>query len=366
MKRLLLLSALLLNLVLSAQTPTNQPDADGKKHGKWVEKHKNGKKKYTGQFEHGVPVGEFKYYSAENGKLTSQLNYFNDGKQAAAYMYYPTGKVMASGKYYEHKKDSLWTYYNQDGVLLSQETYYRGIKEGEWKVYSDNGKLSSTETWKNDVKEGPVTEYSYEGVLIKKGNFVNNKPDGLFMTYYPNTVTASIGRYKNGVKDGEWLYRSFQGEEENKEIYENGQIVYTTQPRIAYWDTSNTIIRSKEVYNLDRTTNYICFYPAGRIQREGHFYKNAKHGEWKYFSEKGELDSIIIFNEGNREGISQTYSGGKLSKKMEYLHGVLNGVYEEYYPDGSKMVQGTYNKGKKQGTWKYFNQQGAVLREEKY
>ncbi|MCX6181036.1 MAG: hypothetical protein NT150_03805 [Bacteroidetes bacterium] len=364
MKRILLLSAILLNVALFAQT--NQPDENGKKNGKWAEKHKNGKKKYTGQFDHGVPVGEFKYYSAENGKLTSQLNYFIDGKSAAAYLYYPTGKVMASGKYFEQKKDSLWIYYTIDGALLAQENYQRGAKNGEWKYYFDNGKLSSTETWKNDVKEGPIAEYYEDGKVKKEGHFVNNLPDGLLKTSFPNTMTSSIGRYKAGIKDGEWLYRNDKGEVENKEIYEAGQIVYTTQERVSYWDTSNTVLRSKESYNLDYTTNYANYYPSGAKQREGHFLRNAKHGEWKYFNENGAVDSIIVYVQGNREGISQTYSEGKLFKKMEYLHDVLNGLYEEYYADGTKKTVGTYSKGKKQGTWKYFNQQGAVLKEEKF
>ena len=366
MKKLFLFSAVLLNVALFAQGTINQPDENGKKNGKWAEKHKNGKKKYTGQFEHGVPVGEFKYYSEENGKLTSQLNYFNEGKSAAAYLYYPTGKVMASGKYFDHKKDSLWTYYSKDNILLAQEFYRQGLKHGEWKYYFDNGKLSSTETWNNDVKEGPISEYYDDGKLKKDGHFVNNVPEGLFKTYYTNTMTSSIGKYKAGVKDGEWLYRTERGEVENKEIYENGQIVYTTQDRVVYWDTSNTVLRSKESYNLDRTTNYANYYPSGYKQREGQFLRDAKHGEWKYYSEKGVLDSIIVYSQGNREGISQTYSEGKLFKKMEYLHNLPNGVYEEYFPEGTKKTEGTYNKGKKQGTWKYFNPQGAVLKEEKF
>ncbi len=366
MRKLLLFSALLLNVALFAQNATNQPDENGKKNGPWTEKHKNGKKKYTGQFNHGIPVGEFKYFSEENGKLTTQLNYLNDGKTAAAYLYYPNGKVMAAGKYFEHKKDSLWNYYNDKNILITQEFYRQGIKHGEWKTYYENGKVSSMETWNNGVKEGAVAEYYEDGKVKSDGAFKNNEPDGLFRTYYTNTMTGSIGKYKAGVMDGEWLYRSDKGEVENKEIYENGQVVYTTQDRISYWDTSQTVIRSKESYNLDRTTNYYNYYPSGKIQREGHFLKTTKHGEWKYFNEKGSLDSIIVFVEGNREGISQTYSDGKLFKKMEYLHDRLNGVYEEYYPDGTKQTEGSYNKGKKQGTWKYFSPQGAVLKEEKF
>lgn len=366
MRKLLLLSAVLLNIVLFSQSATNQSDENGKKNGKWTEKYKNGKKRYTGQFNHGVPYGEFKYYYEENGKLKSQLNYFNDGKTAAAYIYHTNGKVMASGKYFEQKKDSLWTYYTFDNILLSQEFYRKGMKHSEWKVYFKNGKVSSLETWNNDVLEGPVVEYYEDGKIKKEGHYVNNKPEGLFKTYYPNTITSTIGRYKAGIKDGEWIYRSEKGEEENKEIYEGGEVVYTTQERVSYWDTLQTILRSKESYNLDRTTNYNNYYPSGKIQREGHFHKNAKVGEWKYFNENGALDSTIMYFAGNREGFSQTYIEGKLFKKMEYLHDMPHGVYEEYYSDGTKKMQGTYNKGKKQGTWKYFSQQGTVVKEEKF
>ena len=367
MKQILLFSLLLLNFVLAAQTPSaNKPDEKGKNDGAWTEYFKNGKKRYTGQFQHGVPTGEFKYFYEETGKLKSQLNYFGDGKMAAAYLYYPNGKVMASGKYYDQKKDSVWNYYTVDNVLLSQEIYRRGVKFGIWKTFFSNGKVSALETWNNDVKEGSTAEFYDDGKVMKEGVFVKGKPEGLFKTYYRNNITSSIGKYKAGVKDGEWLYRSEKGEQENKEIYEGGQVVYTTQERVSYWDSVETVVRSRETYNLDFSTNYVHYYEEGKVQREGHFLKNAKHGEWKYYNKNGDLDSTISYVKGNREGVLQTYTEGKLATSTSFVHNKENGAYTEYYGDGTKKAEGFFSKGKKQGTWKYYNQQGVVSKEEKF
>ena len=69
---------------------------------------------------------------------------------------------------------------------------------------------------------------------------------------------------------------------------------------------------------------------------------------------------------GNREGVLQTYTEGKLATSTSFVHNKENGAYTEYYGDGTKKAEGFFSKGKKQGTWKYYNQQGVVSKEEKF
>ena len=72
-------------------TKLNQFDSDGKKHGYWKEYYTdiNKKLRYQGQFNHGTPMGLFNNYY-NTGVLKAQMNYFNEGKNAAAHLYYPT------------------------------------------------------------------------------------------------------------------------------------------------------------------------------------------------------------------------------------------------------------------------------------
>ncbi len=368
MKNFIFIFVLLFNVQLFAQTKTpdsNKVDAKGEKHGFWLEKYKNGKKKYEGAFNHGLPAGPFKHYYEKNGKLEAQLNYYPDGKKAAAFLYYANGVVMAQGLYNDKKKDSLWRYYAQDSVLLSQEFYRMGVKHGEWKLYYRNGINSSLETFKNAKKEGAVKEWFETGKVKSEGTFKNGKQEGFYTTYFPNGVASTLGNYKNGLKNGEWIFNGYLGKQEKKEIYQNGILVYTSEPRISYWDTSETVIRSKEVFNLDYTSNYSHYYESAVLQREGKFLKDKRIGEWKFYSAAAELDSTITYFGGFRDGVFKAFQNGKLVKEANYRMDKLQGAYKEYYLDGSLKLEGTYENGKKTGTWKHYDK-GSLLKEEKF
>jgi antitoxin component YwqK of YwqJK toxin-antitoxin module len=366
MKNFILIIALLFSTQVFAQPAAEAPnklDAKGKKDGVWVEKYKNGKKKFEGTFNHGVPAGQFKHYDEKNGKLEAQLNYYPDGNKAAAFLYYANGVVMAQGLYNDKKKDSLWRYYAQDSVLVSQEFYRMGVKHGEWKLYYRNGINSSLETFNNGKKEGAVAEWFDSGKVKSEGTFKNGKQEGFYTTYFPNGVASTLGNYKNGLKNGEWIYNGYLGKQEKKEIYQNGILVYTSEPRISYWDTSETVIRSKEVFNLDYTSNYTHYYESTVLQREGKFLKDKRIGEWKFYNTEAEVDSTVNYAGGFREGTFKVFQSGKLVKEANYHIDKLQGVYKEYYLDDSLKLEGTYNKGKKTGVWKYFDK-GLLLKEE--
>ncbi len=351
----------------------NQVDEKGKKHGPWIEKYKGAGKKYEGQFNHGVPYGEFKRYYKENGKIEAQLNYYPDGKKIAAYLYHANGKVMAQGIYSaKMEKDSLWKYYGRDGALVTEEFYRKGVKHGDWKTYFRNGQVSNLETYKDGKKDGPVKEWFENGQIKRDGMYVNDKPEGKFTTYNGDATIAAVGNFKAGVKDGEWNYNpgavTGKGTQDgkSKEVYEKGNMVYTSIPRISYWDTNSTIVRSKETYNADYTTNYSHFYPSGTKQREGSFLRDKKVGLWNYYNEGGALDSTVNYTKGYKEGAFKWYDQGKISVGGAYHVNKFHGKYVEYYSDGKVKLEGEYYNGHKKGIWKSYNQEGQVIKEEKF
>jgi len=374
MKNFFVVCALFFAVNAVAQKPTvkdttlNKLDAKGKKHGEWKESHKNGKRRYEGKFDHGIPTGQFKHYYEKTGLLEAQLNYYPGGKKAAAFLYHPNGVVMAQGMYVDKKKDSLWRYYAEDSSLISEEFYRLGVKHGEWKTYYKNGNISTLETYNNGKKEGPFKENFENGKTKREGQYLNEKAEGVFKTYFLTGTIVSSGTYANGLKNGEWLYFNYTtGKQEKKEIYEHGNMVYTSEPRISYYDDSTqTMIRSKEVFNLDLTSNYKHFYESGKVMREGSFLREQKIGEWKHYNSMGNLDSTITYKLGYREGLTKYFANGELKKEVNYRANLLEGRYVEYAGANLISVEGEYKKGKKTGTWKYFNQKGELLKEEKF
>lgn len=58
------------------------------------------------------------------------------------------------------------------------------------------------------------------------------------------------------------------------------------------------------------------------------------------------------------------YPNGVLKKRAIRIRALLEGEYVEYHPNGTLKVQGYYEQGQKVGTWRYYDQNGQLLREE--
>lgn len=75
----------------------------------------------------------------------------------------------------------------------------------------------------------------------------------------------------------------------------------------------------------------------------------------------------IVQHDTSLEGLQEEYyPNGVLRKRMSYIGGVLEGEYTEYHPNGTLKVQGYYEQGQKVGKWRYFSSKGELLREESW
>ena len=71
----------------------NTLDQNSLKQGKWTKNHPNGKLRYVGMFKNDIPIGIFKHYDTK-GRLTVNLEYFNEGQSAAARLYHQMEKLV--------------------------------------------------------------------------------------------------------------------------------------------------------------------------------------------------------------------------------------------------------------------------------
>ena len=125
----------------------NRVDEQGRKQGKWIQTHENGKVRYEGSFLNDKPNGLFLYYT-ETGILKANIEYFNQGTSASARLYHPNGEVSAVGVYQNEQKDLLWKYYNEKGQLIRDENYNDGLLHGESILYYSNGVIFQNLTMK--------------------------------------------------------------------------------------------------------------------------------------------------------------------------------------------------------------------------
>lgn len=224
MRYILLILFGLLELNLTAQVDQSPTDSQGRRHGQWLKYHDNGKLRYQGTFEHGIPVDTFKYYFETGGLRT--LNIFKAKSGNCKSLQYGEGEVLAAeGDYFQKKKDGEWKYYNQEGNVIALESFSKGIRVGESKKFHSNGKLAETYIYQEGMKEGPWLQFYDSGVKMAEGNYVEGKLEGQVTYYYSNGKPRIKGEYRNGLMHGNWYYFKDQLKLDRKEVWRYGRKV---------------------------------------------------------------------------------------------------------------------------------------------
>jgi antitoxin component YwqK of YwqJK toxin-antitoxin module len=212
-----------------AQDTINKLDAEGKKNGQWIKRDNEGNKIYEGQFIHGTPVGEFKYYYLK-GELKAISLLSENGTRSRTTTYFKNGRKMAEGIYINEKKDSLWRFYSEyEDVVISEEFYKEGKKEGISKTYYPDGVIAERSTWKQGVRNGTWEQYYTDGKLKLKCAYLNDLKDGPMITYHISGRIWLTGQYTKGDADGTWTYVTDKGEIEKKEYFDKGRLVRTEE-----------------------------------------------------------------------------------------------------------------------------------------
>jgi len=224
MKNGIFVLSLLMTFNLAAQGNLSPKDAQGNKHGEWRKLYENKKLRYTGTFDHGVPVDTFKYYFP-TGDLQA-INVFR-AKTGHSYSYqYGEGKqVAAEGLYKNRQKDSTWTYYNADGKVVGRENYKEGVKEGPSINYYANGKVAESLIYVNGKKEGEWLQFYESGEPMAKGIYVNGSLHGPAMYFFSSGKPRLKGNYVRGLMDGPWYHFNASLKLEKKEVWDRGRLM---------------------------------------------------------------------------------------------------------------------------------------------
>ncbi len=323
------------------------------------------------------------YY--ENGQVSSEGTIKNGLPEGYWISYYPSGIIKSEGNRKGSLLDSCWIFYNQYGDKQSEINYLEGKKNGLTITYGDSCFKILEEYFKNDIKqnftisyydekenkkwkeifyvdnvaEGKGYEYSKDGRIItlifyKKGTLIgkeninrydkNNKKTETWKEFYEDGKLKQESRYKNGLLNG-YL----------KEYDKNG----TLTNAILYIDGVPQSF-TEELATLDIRKEY---YEDGTIRKEGIYDITGKeNGLFKYFNKKGEIEKTEIY-----------YHGVLLSTGLTDEEGKRQGYWEEYYfePEGQLKSKGKYKDGNKIDEWEYFftnnqlKQKGKYLKDEK-
>lgn len=225
----------------------NKFDENGKHHGKWI-KYYEGKPvvRYEGQFEHGIPYGEFRYFY-ETGKLQTIATYSDNGTVCNTVSYFGNGTKLAEGEYINRQKNGKWVFYDGYGNMISTDNYKSGQKHGQCLTYVPTGQLIEEIYFDNGIQDGRWKRYYESGGVHFEGNVIQGKWEGAYVFYYPDGKKMVSGVYLHSLKQGDWLFYDEKGQLIKVETYDKGRMT------------------NKKVFQKEKDTEYIEMQEAEKI-----------------------------------------------------------------------------------------------------
>lgn len=238
-----------------------------------------------------------------------------DGKPTGYWKtYYPTGKIKSEGIRTDFELDSIWTFYNEEGLPSSKITYDKGEKTGD-QLSFQSGVL-------------------YERVRLESGTRV-----GEAEIYYPTGELHKRIPYEEGLEDGEGF-----------EYARDGRVITLLKYSEGYLRNAERINRYDNTGK--RRGKWISYHSNGMVHVEGTYMNDKKNGIFKTFDKNGDLISLEKFREGELV--------------VDTEESVILDLRNTYYSDGSVKSTGGYVDGVREGTHRFYDEEGNIISAEIY
>ena len=392
--------------------------ANGNKNGLCKEWFSNGNQNFEGSYKDGVKEGLHIYWD-ENGDWTSiidyvdgELNYIKKGDLSQKIidmlptkvsdidsnngkMCYAFTSILFSG---------IFQKFHYDGKLDFECSYNNGKKDGLYKEWYQNGNQKFEYSYNNGEKDGLFMEWDTEGVMnlhkylngsktpILKDdlnpellnilnipidvNFSDLKKIGEIYCYEAIESLAFTGAikeyYPNGklklefnFLDGDFVFQKW--------YYANGYLaeladykmrefkVYHKNGKLRY-ESENKV--TKDYNNAGRDKNVYSIYINSSDKKGWH---KEYHENGKYYKQFKIIESYSGYQKFNKDSLyKEWHSNGVLSKKCNYINGILEGEFTEWYKNGKLKTQASYNNAEKEGLFKEWHENGRLRTQTSY
>lgn len=112
---------------------------------------------------------------------------------------------------------------------------------------------------------------------------------------------------------------------------------------------------------------FIWYHPNRAVRERGTYANGKKQGTWIRYDENGNMLDSSNFEAGIRKGVSLGWYPSGAPSDSSHFDGAGRGTIVEWYENGTLRSSGhIINDTAKNGAWKYYHPNGAVLATEEY
>ncbi|MCP5023272.1 MAG: hypothetical protein GY930_16070 [bacterium] len=222
-----------------------------------------------------------------------------------------------------------------------------------------NGVVIQEAFWVEGVLQGPYREWHESGQLKVESEFKSGKRDGIYMEYGTRGKLRVRGEYTAGSLHGEFSQWFGTGGSQEVSHWEQGIKNGTCQ----VWDRGMTPVSLETYLNGSRhgdATMYHRIAGITKVHQRGKYHHGLKQGVWVEFNPEGERVQEKEFVRGKVTGYYKEWRGGVLTLDTNYLDSVENGARLEFYASGRPYSRGEMKDGGRKGPWIYWGEDGSV------
>lgn len=212
------------------------------------------------------------------------------------------------------------------------------------------------------VRHGPFVTLFPDGSVQIEGSYVDGKLDGAWKRHHPGGALAEDGTYAAGLKDGHWRQLSPEGatlgEYDMKKGTGTERQWFDDGPFYMERGMKNGLLHGKyAVFDHDGTQVVAAKYFLGKLDGT------------RVVGSKANLRIDEELHYGVHRGARQIWQFWELLVDEAYdVKGKLDGAFTIWRDSVKKIprVQGTYDHGKRTGTWTWFDRMNNKEREGDY
>lgn len=281
-------------------------------------------------------------------------NYVNHGSWK---MFAPGGDVTAEGQYHFGRRVGLWTrWHAQKDSGMFDDLPFREFK----------APFMSQVSFTDGVMDGEWLIVDANDKKVSQVSLKNGQRHGLAIAWLPNGATYRQATYENGLPVGELLeFNKKTGKVERTATYADGREVIS---KTTYHPGNKQQKKTEIIYLGPETSQQAAdeFWSA-RFAKFGADGKNLRHGMAKAWYPNGKLESEGTYQFGKKSGtFTFWHENGQVAATGDYRDDRPEGQWVWWHQNGQRSAFGRYQDGHLNGEWRWWNDAGKLTKQQIY
>lgn len=335
---------------------------DGDLEGESREYNDKGAPSIFATYKNNVLNGPATIFYSHGAK--SRVFTFKDGVSIdSMYTYFANGQLQARIPQVEGKDNGLATFYHENGKLLSKITFKDDERSGPAEFYYPNGQLKVKANYNEEgLFDGHYLYYHSNGQLHEEGDYIAGIQIGNWKTYDPTGhLIREVNFDESGKKTGTEAYFDHKGRKTELFRYKKEEVIYYEG-----YDLNGAVQISAE--EKKGKINYKELSLYGTKIQEGVFDEDHRIGTWTRYNQYGVKTFDMEYNEeGQLINMYNEYHAatGKLADWTTYKNDTIHGPFGHKYINEQVNLEGTFVNGEREGLYREYYFDGT-LEEERY